>query len=89
MLDEPTTGLHPSDVKRLLAHLHQLVDAGNTVVMVEHDMLAAASSLWIIDMGPRAGEEGGRIVATATPEHVANERESLTARYLARALDVS
>jgi len=89
VLDEPTTGLHPSDVKRLLVHLHQLVDAGNTVVMVEHDMLAAASSDWIIDMGPGAGEEGGNVVATGTPESVANVAESRTAKYLARALEHS
>jgi excinuclease ABC subunit A len=84
VLDEPTTGLHPQDVDRLLTHLHQLVDAGNTVVMVEHDMFSAASSDWIIDLGPGAGEEGGQIVATGTPGDVAQSTASLTAPYLAK-----
>jgi excinuclease ABC subunit A len=67
VLDEPSTGLHPADVDRLLAQLHRLVDAGNTVVVVEHEMRMVASSDWVIDMGPGAGSQGGRIVATGTP----------------------
>ena len=82
MLDEPTTGLHPTDVERLLAQLDGLVDAGNTVVLVEHDMRVAAASDWIVDLGPGAGEEGGRIVACGTPAQVARDRTSRTAAYL-------
>ncbi len=86
VLDEPTTGLHPADVDRLLAQLDALVQAGNTVVVVEHDMHFAASSDWVIDMGPGAGDEGGRIVAAGTPQAVAQHAASRTAPYLARAL---
>jgi excinuclease ABC subunit A len=83
VLDEPTTGLHPSDVAKLMKQLGGLVEAGNTVVVVEHDMTVAAASDWIIDIGPGAGGEGGKIVATGTPEQVAVESRSRTARYLA------
>jgi excinuclease ABC subunit A len=82
VLDEPSTGLHPSDVDRLMAQLQGLADAGNTVVVVEHEMRFAAASDWVIDMGPGAGEEGGRIVACGTPEEVAHHRTSRTAAYL-------
>jgi len=82
VLDEPTTGLHPADVEKLLAQLERLVDAGNTVVVVEHDMRVVAGSDWVIDMGPGAGDEGGRIVAEGTPERVMRARESRTAPYL-------
>ena len=82
VLDEPSTGLHPSDVDRLMAQLQGLVDAGNTVVVVEHEMRLVAASDWVIDMGPGAGDEGGRIVACGTPEHVACDRTSRTAEYL-------
>lgn len=83
VLDEPTTGLHPSDVAKLMKQLGGLVEAGNTVVVVEHDMSVAAGSDWIIDIGPGAGDEGGKIVAVGTPEQVAADSRSRTARYLA------
>jgi excinuclease ABC subunit A len=82
VLDEPTTGLHPADVERLQAQLHRLVDAGNTVIVVEHDMRVVASSDWVIDIGPGAGDEGGVIVASGTPAQVARSKESRTARYI-------
>ena len=82
VLDEPSTGLHPSDVDRLMAQLQGLVDAGNTVVVVEHEMRLVAASDWVIDMGPGAGNEGGRIVACGPPAEVARERTSRTAPYL-------
>ena len=85
VLDEPTTGLHPSDVAKLMKQLHGLVDAGNSVVVVEHDMTVAAASDWIIDIGPGAGDEGGRIVASGLPKDVAKEPLSRTAKYLAAA----
>ncbi|SNS24100.1 excinuclease ABC subunit A [Tardiphaga sp. OK246] len=86
VLDEPTTGLHPSDVAKLMTQLHGLVEAGNTVIVVEHDMTVAAASDWIIDIGPGAGDEGGRIVTAGTPAHVAKEARSRTAEYLSAAL---
>lgn len=86
VLDEPTTGLHPADVQKLMVQLNRLVDAGNTVIVVEHDMQVIAGCDWIIDLGPGAGEEGGRIVATGTPTAVAQVKESKTAKYLERTL---
>ncbi|MCG2591193.1 excinuclease ABC subunit UvrA [Ramlibacter sp. XY19] len=86
VLDEPTTGLHASDADRLMAQLQRLVDEGNTVVVVEHEMRVVAQSDWVIDMGPGAGEQGGRVVAAGTPEQVARVRESRTAHYLAECL---
>ncbi len=86
VLDEPTTSLHPSDVERLIVHLEGLVDAGNTVIVVEHDMRVVASSDWIMDIGPGAGDEGGRMVACGIPREVANAAGSKTAPYLARFL---
>jgi excinuclease ABC subunit A len=88
ILDEPTTGLHPFDVKRLLVQLNRLVDAGNTVILVEHDMDVIGRSDWVIDIGPGAGDEGGKIVAAGTPNEVAKARGSKTAHYLCRSLDV-
>ncbi|NUP54558.1 MAG: excinuclease ABC subunit UvrA [Gemmatimonadaceae bacterium] len=84
VLDEPTTGLHPSDVEKLVAQLDGLVEAGNTVIVVEHDMRVVAGSDWVMDVGPGAGDEGGRIVAAGTPRQVATSRRSRTAPYLAR-----
>ena len=89
VLDEPTTGLHPSDVDRLLRQLQNLVTAGNTVVVVEHDMQVIANSDWIIDMGPGAGEEGGQIVAVGTPKTISRSKHSKTAGYLATFLSTS
>ena len=86
VLDEPTTGLHPADVEKLVAQLDGLVEAGNTVLVVEHDLRVVAGSDWVIDVGPGAGEEGGRIVAEGTPDEVANDGASRTAPYLARFL---
>ncbi len=89
VLDEPTTGLHPADVDRLLVQLNRLVDAGNTVIVVEHDMRVVAACDWMIDIGPGAGEEGGRVVASGTPAQVSEAEGSRTAPYLARALGVA
>jgi excinuclease ABC subunit A len=86
VLDEPTTGLHPTDVESLLGQLNALVDGGNSVVLVDHDMKVAAASDWVIDIGPGAGDEGGRIVASGPPLEVAASRVSRTAPYLKRAL---
>ncbi len=84
VLDEPTTGLHPADVDRLMTQLDALVDAGNTVIVVEHDMRVVGGSDHVIDVGPGAGEEGGRIVASGAPQAVAAAKHSRTAPYLAR-----
>jgi excinuclease ABC subunit A len=84
ILDEPTTGLHPADVERLITQLDGLVDAGNTVIVVEHDMRVVAGSDWVIDMGPGAGDEGGRVVAAGPPAAVSGAAASRTAPYLRR-----
>jgi excinuclease ABC subunit A len=86
VLDEPTTGLHPADVEKLMAQLDGLVAAGNTVIIVEHEMRVVAASDWVIDIGPGAGDEGGRIVAAGHPAEVADTPHSRTAPYLARFL---
>ncbi|MFT4013448.1 MAG: excinuclease ABC subunit UvrA [Paracoccus sp. (in: a-proteobacteria)] len=83
ILDEPTTGLHFEDVRKLLEVLHSLVDQGNTVVVIEHNLDVIKTADWIIDIGPEGGDGGGRIVATGTPEDVAKVAESYTGRYLA------
>ncbi|MDB4916149.1 MAG: transporter related protein [Gemmatimonadetes bacterium] len=87
ILDEPTTGLHPSDVEKLVTQLDSLVDAGNTVIVVEHDMRVVAASDWVMDIGPGAGEEGGHMVACGPPAAVAAAAGSRTAQYLARYLE--
>lgn len=84
VLDEPTSGLHPADVDLLVAQLRGLVAAGNTVVLVEHDMDVVAGTDWVIDLGPGGGEAGGRVVAAGPPHVVAGARDSVTAPYLAR-----
>jgi excinuclease ABC subunit A len=89
ILDEPTTGLHPSDVEKLVAQLDGLVESGNTVIVVEHDMRVVAASDYVIDIGPGAGEEGGRLVASGTPAEISRLSGSRTAPYLARFLDSS
>lgn len=86
VLDEPTTGLHPRDVDRLLSQLNQLVEAGHTVVVVEHEMRVVAQSDWVIDIGPGAGNAGGKVVASGTPQAVAGSKDSRTAPFLAREL---
>ncbi|MFJ6632054.1 ATP-binding cassette domain-containing protein [Streptomyces sp. NPDC091376] len=86
VLDEPTTGLHPADVEVLMRRLHDLVDAGHSVVVVEHDMDVVVGADWVLDLGPGGGDEGGRIVAEGTPAEVARAAGSRTAPYLATAL---
>lgn len=86
IMDEPTTGLHFDDIKKLLAVLHKLVDAGNTLVIVEHNMDVIKSADWIIDLGPEGGAAGGQIVAEGRPEQVAKIPDSFTGQFLARAL---
>ena len=86
VMDEPTTGLHPSDVDKLMAQFDRLIEAGNTVVVVEHEMRVVAASDWVIDVGPGAGGAGGRIVASGTPTDVAKSKTGKTARHLASAL---
>jgi excinuclease ABC subunit A len=82
VLDEPTTGLHPSDVEKLMLQLNKLVDAGNTVIVIEHDMHVIAESDWVIDIGPGAGEDGGKVVVSGTPDEVALNKMSRTAPFL-------
>ncbi|MDX1781681.1 MAG: excinuclease ABC subunit A, partial [Thalassovita sp.] len=82
ILDEPTTGLHFEDVRKLLEVLHELVEQGNTVVVIEHNLDVIKTADWIIDIGPEGGDGGGEIVATGTPEQVAEEPRSHTGHYL-------
>ncbi|MCW8861098.1 MAG: excinuclease ABC subunit A, partial [Rhodospirillales bacterium] len=83
ILDEPTTGLHFDDVRKLLEVLQALVDQGNTVLVIEHNLEVIKTADWIIDIGPEGGEKGGRIVAAGTPEDVAGTAGSFTGEYLA------
>jgi excinuclease ABC subunit A len=82
ILDEPTTGLHFADIQRLIVVLNQLVDQGNTVVIIEHNLDVIKTADWIIDLGPAGGDEGGRVVATGTPEDVARIETSYTGQFL-------
>jgi excinuclease ABC subunit A len=83
VIDEPTIGLHPADVDKLMVQLEILIEAGNTVIVAEHDMRVAAQADWIIDLGPGGGDAGGRIVAAGTPRTIADDPRSRTAQYLA------
>jgi excinuclease ABC subunit A len=82
LLDEPTTGLHFADVKMLLGVLHRLVDNGNTVLVIEHNLDVIKTSDWVIDMGPEGGAAGGEIIATGTPEDVAKIAASYTGQFV-------
>jgi excinuclease ABC subunit A len=82
ILDEPTTGLHFEDIRKLLNVLGRLVDAGNTVLVIEHNLDVVKTADWVIDLGPEGGDAGGEIIATGTPEEVANVQESHTGRFL-------
>jgi excinuclease ABC subunit A len=86
VLDEPTTGLHTHDVKRLLEILNRLADAGSTVIVIEHNLDVIKSADWIIDLGPEGGDDGGTVIATGTPEQVAQCEQSYTGQFLRRAL---
>jgi len=86
ILDEPTTGLHFADIQKLLDVLHRLTDAGNTVIVIEHNMDVIKTADWIVDLGPEGGDEGGHIVAQGTPEAVAQKEESYTAKFLRQVL---
>jgi len=86
VLDEPTNGLHPQDIDRLLVQLNRLVEGGHSVVVVEHDMRVVAQSDWVIDIGPGAGDAGGKVVVSGTPQVVAGCTDSRTAAFLAKAL---
>lgn len=86
LLDEPTTGLHHEDIQKLLVVLHRLVDKGNTMIMIEHHLDMIKNADYLIDLGPEAGEKGGYVICTGTPEHVANFKDSWTGRYLKEVL---
>jgi excinuclease ABC subunit A len=86
VLDEPTTGLHFADVEKLLEVLHRLVDGGNTVLVIEHNLDVIKTADWIVDLGPEGGDRGGEIIAEGTPEQIARTRGSATGEYLARVL---
>ena len=87
ILDEPTTGLHSDDVRKLLEVLQRLVDTGNTVVVIEHNLDVIKCADWLIDLGPEGGDGGGTIVCTGTPEAVAACKESYTGQYLRKVLE--
>ena len=86
ILDEPTTGLHTEDVSKLLKILHRLADGGNTVIVIEHNLDVIKSADHIIDLGPEGGDGGGTVVATGTPEQIADVKESYTGQYLKKVL---
>ena len=87
ILDEPTTGLHFDDVRKLLEVLHQLVEAGNTMIVIEHNLDVVKTADWVLDFGPEGGDGGGEIVATGTPDQIAADPKSWTGRYLKEILD--
>jgi excinuclease ABC subunit A len=86
ILDEPTTGLHFHDVAKLLEVLHELVEQGNTVVVIEHNLEVVKTADWVLDLGPEGGDGGGKIVAQGTPEEIAKSKESHTGRFLKEVL---
>jgi excinuclease ABC subunit A len=88
ILDEPTTGLHFEDVKKLIEVLQTLVDHGNTIIVIEHNLEVIKTADWVIDLGPEGGDKGGKIVAAGTPENVALVPESYTGHYLASYLNL-
>jgi excinuclease UvrABC ATPase subunit len=81
-MDEPTTGLHMSDITHLLAIMNRLVDAGNTVIVIEHNLDVIKNADWIIDMGPEGGNKGGRVLFEGTPRDIVHAEQSITGRYL-------
>ena len=87
ILDEPTTGLHFADVQKLLEVLHMLVDKGNTVIVIEHNLDVIKNSDWIIDLGPEGGENGGTIIGEGTPESIVKNKLSLTGKHLKEVLN--
>jgi excinuclease ABC subunit A len=87
ILDEPTTGLHFHDVAKLLEVLHELVDSGNSVVVIEHNLEVIKTADWIVDLGPEGGDGGGEIVAQGTPEDVVKVKRSYTGAFLKPVLD--
>jgi excinuclease ABC subunit A len=89
ILDEPTTGLHFHDIKKLLEVLHRLVEQGNTVIVIEHNLDVIKTADWIIDLGPEGGAGGGRILAEGTPEEVAKVAVSHTGRFIRQTLDLA
>ena len=89
ILDEPTTGLHFEDVKLLLGVLQRLVDKGNTVVVIEHNLDVIKSADWIIDLGPEGGVDGGRVLALGTPEEISRNQDSYTGQFLKQTLKTS
>ena len=86
LLDEPTTGLHFADIEKLLSVLYRLVERGNTVVVIEHNLDVIKVADWVIDLGPEGGDKGGKVVAVGTPEDVARNKGSFTGEYLRRVL---
>ncbi|NNF46113.1 MAG: excinuclease ABC subunit UvrA, partial [Desulfofustis sp.] len=87
ILDEPTTGLHPADIKHLLEVLNRLVDQGNTVLVIEHNLDVIKTADWIIDIGPEGGDRGGEIIAAGTPEEIGEVSESYTGMFLKQLLE--
>jgi excinuclease ABC subunit A len=88
VLDEPTTGLHFEDIRKLLGVLGRLVDGGNTVIVIEHNLDVIKTADYVIDLGPDGGSRGGHIIATGTPEHIAQTETSHTGQYLRKLLNV-
>ena len=88
VLDEPTTGLHFEDIRKLLGVLGRLVDGGNTVIVIEHNLDVIKTADWVIDLGPDGGSRGGTVVATGTPEQIAMAEESYTGQFLKKILNV-